>query len=328
MKFIITIDTEEDNQWAKDGAGSTKNADYIPRFQKLVEEFELKPTYLVTYGMSRNSRFREFLRQKIGEGLAEVGAHLHPWANPPEIKLTPDDNKFHPMPHELPEQAFREKMDTLVDSIKRGFGISPTSYRAGRWGFDSANAEVLLELGIRVDSSVTPNISWRHLTGIPGGKGGMDYLHAPVEPYFVDIEDVTRPGNSGLLEVPVTILFTRFPLRNFRFFRNYFRNHRESPPMRALDRMGFGPRWLRPYPDYSAAELIRVYRTARKLRLPAVVMMLHSSELMPGGSPYYPDERSVERLYRKVRTLFSYARKDGTEGATLTEFAEEWRTNR
>ncbi|MCK4614027.1 MAG: deacetylase [Thermoplasmata archaeon] len=274
--------------------------------------------------MAKNEGLRDFLKHHIKEGNAEVGAHLHPWDNPPYVPLTPDDQKHHPLPHELPEDLFRKKMGVLTDSIKHGFGAAPVSYRAGRWGLNEMNARVLIELGYIVDSSVTPNITWSHLTGIPGGEGGKNYLHAPLQPYWLDIADVTRPGSSNLLEVPVTILFTQFPMRKLRFMRHVFRNHRTDLIGRALDRFGFGPTWLRPYPQTTGDKLIRVYQTAKSLDLPAVVMMLHSSELMPGGSPYNPDERSVERLYKKLETLFSYVSNDGTTANTLKEFAGEW----
>ena len=325
MRFIITVDTEEDNQWTKQPIVSTKNAEYIPKFQKMAEKFGLKPTYLVTYGMSRNEKLQNYLSRKVEEGLAEVGAHLHPWANPPYSELFYEESRDHPMPHELSPREFREKISMLVSSIKEGFGTTPISYRAGRWGFDETNVEALLESGIRVDSSVTPNISWRHLTGIPGGKGGMNYLHAPCKPYFLDRNDITREGSSQLLEVPVTVLFTRFPFKHSHLLRNYFRTHRETILIRALDRMGFGPHWLRPYPHYTSRTLIQVYRTVKELNLSVAVMMLHSSELMPGGSPYYPDRTSVERLYMKLRELFGYVERDGVKGMTLGEFAGECR---
>jgi hypothetical protein len=51
--------------------------------------------------------------------------------------------------------------------------------------------------------------------------------------------------------------------------------------------------------------------------------MLHSSELMPGGSPTFKSKADVERLYRDLRLLFS--RVAGRfEAATLSEFHDLW----
>ena len=45
--FIITIDTEGDNLWARPREITTRNAAYLPRFQALCETFRFKPVYLV-----------------------------------------------------------------------------------------------------------------------------------------------------------------------------------------------------------------------------------------------------------------------------------------
>ena len=37
-KFIITIDTEGDNQWDPHADCTTENARYLPRFQELAEK--------------------------------------------------------------------------------------------------------------------------------------------------------------------------------------------------------------------------------------------------------------------------------------------------
>jgi hypothetical protein len=51
--------------------------------------------------------------------------------------------------------------------------------------------------------------------------------------------------------------------------------------------------------------------------------MIHSSELMPGGSPYFPDSRSVERLYEDLEAVFSAAAGD-FECLTLAEYADRF----
>ena len=45
--FIITVDTEGDNLWnyKLGDEVSTKNADYIPRFQRLCEKYGFKPLH-------------------------------------------------------------------------------------------------------------------------------------------------------------------------------------------------------------------------------------------------------------------------------------------
>ncbi len=54
-------------------------------------------------------------------------------------------------------------------------------------------------------------------------------------PCVVSVDDPTRPGDSGLLEVPVTILHTSRLMRRFRVLRRSCRRHRRSLPWRAAD---------------------------------------------------------------------------------------------
>src|SRR5688572_31921453 len=49
------------------------------------------------------------------------------------------------------------------------------------------------------------SVSLRQWRGHPDGPGGPDYRAFPKTAYFVDPADVSRPGASPLLEVPVTI---------------------------------------------------------------------------------------------------------------------------
>ena len=52
-------------------------------------------------------------------------------------------------------------------------------------------------------------------------------------------------------------------------------------------------------------------------------LVLHSSELMPGGSPSFPDVRSIEALYRDLQVLFRSVAAH-FRGLTLGEFAAHW----
>ena len=47
--------------------------------------------------------------------------------------------------------------------------------------------------------------------------------------------------------------------------------------------------------------------------------MLHSSELMPGGSPRFPTERDIEKLYNDLEVLFEETAKIFA-GATMQEY--------
>ncbi|MGH8641475.1 MAG: deacetylase, partial [Burkholderiales bacterium] len=77
--FIITIDTEGDDLWARPREITTRNAEYLPRFQSLCERFGFKPVYLTNYEMAMSDVFVAFGRDVAARGAGEIGMHLHAW---------------------------------------------------------------------------------------------------------------------------------------------------------------------------------------------------------------------------------------------------------
>ena len=320
MKLILTVDTEADNQWDVGAELTTDNLGYVPRFQALCEHFEFPPTYLCTYEVVTSAVFDGTLGQPARNGHAEIGAHLHPWSTPPFDAVWDDADRGHPYPSELPTELLQSKLRTLTATLGDRLGQAPTSYRAGRWGFSPAQVLALVRLGYLVDCSITPLVSWVADIGLRGG--GPDFRKAPLAPYGLSQRDVCQAGNSGLLEVPVTILHTSALMRRSHLVRSMFRRHRRSIPMRAADRfLRLAPQWFRPYPGMSAERLITVYEAANAFGLPAVEMMLHSSELMPGASPYNRTPAAVDDLFHRLERTFAHLVSRGVEGMTLTEFA-------
>lgn len=53
------------------------------------------------------------------------------------------------------------------------------------------------------------------------------------------------------------------------------------------------------------------------------MFMLHSSELMPGGSPNFKTVESIEKLYNNIEYIFQYIKNKGYIGMTLNEYYEE-----
>jgi hypothetical protein len=320
MKFIITVDTESDNEWARPKITTVENVNYLPRFQELCDSFDFKPTYLVSYEVADSRVFHDFAEPLVQYRKAEIGAHLHPWTCPPFNNTTPDDKLYHPYPHELPIQLFKDKMEILTDALELAFKTRPKTYRGGQWGFSPDHIKVLLDLGYVTDCSVTPYMSWERHLGDPKGKGGPDYRRAPFYPYFLDSNDVCKPGDSNLLEVPPTVLYTKM-----RWAKNiYLAMDKTTPGISALARLRLGPKMLRTALTKNAQELINIYQTARHLGLPYVQMMIHSSELMPGCSPYNPDEDSIEYLYSRLKVFFYCLKRDRIQGETLLDFATSY----
>jgi hypothetical protein len=324
VKVIITVDVEADGAWTRSERVTVDNLRAMPRFQSLCDRYGMKPTYLCTYEVARSDDFSPIATwQKAGR--CEVGSHLHPWTTPPFNRKDAtqiDTSEYPGYPSELTLERFREKMKVLGDAIVARTGCPPTSYRAGRWGFSKEQIGVLLELGYIVDCSVTPLVDRRGHKGLR--DGGPDFRKAPVAPYWLSEDDVCSPGRSRLLEVPVTILQTNDVLRASGTARWAWSKLQGGRGAGLLNRaMSLDPLWLRPYKHMNPRKLRRVYRTARKLELPVVEMMFHSSELHPGASPSFPDQPSIERVYAMIEAILATMHAEGCTGVTLTDFARE-----
>jgi len=321
LRICVTVDTEADGQWQHGRPLATENVAWWGPFQELCERHGAPPTYLVTSEIAADERAVAFLAPLAGRGAAEVGAHLHPWTTPPfaaEPGLAWND-EAHAYPCHLEEPLLAEKLRALTAQIAEAFGAAPTSFRAGRFGLDPTGARLLAELGYVVDSSVTPYVSWTGNPGRPGWGGGPDFRgHGP---YPFRVEDTGAPG---LVELPVTILPTYAVSRRCRLLRE----HWEARPLR-IARRGLRlwrrpqPLWLRPRPEYTAGDLEALLREAERRHLPYAVFMFHSSELMPGASPYRPTQASVDALLELLDELFGTARRRGHAFTTLTAAGRE-----
>ncbi len=323
--FLITIDTEGDNLWSNASHATTKNAGFLPRFQSLCEAHGLRPTYLTNYEMAGAPVFQEFMRDALARGVAEVGMHLHAWDSPPILPLTADDMEYHPHLIEYSDQVMREKIHVMTDILEDTFGVKMLTHRAGRWSFDHRYAHMLVAEGYQTDCSVTPKVSWRSSVGDPSRTGGSDYRNFPDYAYWLDSRDISLAGDMPLLEVPMTIL-SREPA----WVTHTNRLIDESPPVlrnslspiQRVLRRSFPPAvWLRP-DGRNLSNLLQVVAQSLSENRLYAEFMLHSSELMPGGSPAFKTEADIENLYAHLETLFAYVR-DSFVGMTMAEFHDK-----
>lgn len=309
--FLITIDTEGDNLWSRPAPLEVRNAEYLPRFQALCEEFGFKPTYLANWEMAHAPAFVGLAKRALAAGTAEVGCHIHAWDSPPVYPLTADDHRHHPYLIEFPDHVLRAKLRVQTLLLQDTFGVKVVSHRAGRWAFDARYAGALVDEGYRVDCSVTPDVSWQRHKGVPAGAGGTDYRGFPYHAYRLDLGDISRSGSSPLLEVPMT---TRLSWLG----RHVPWCYRVPVVRRWASRAMSQVQWLRPT-RHNHPELLRFARAMADA--PYLEFMIHSSEFMPGGSPYFPAADDVERLYVSLRALFGQLATTHI-GMTLAEFEQ------
>ena len=306
--FIITIDTEGDNLWSwKPGNPVfTENTMYLMRFQSLANNYGFYPTWLSNYEMLNDDRFVDFISKVEAEKIGELGMHLHAWNTPPIYHL-PIENNGAPYLIEYPVEVMEEKIATMTDTIKNKTGIIPVSHRAGRWALDNRYIQLLIKYGYKVDCSVTPHKDWSSYPGQSDNSFGSDYSSYAEEPFYLD-------KDNRLLEVPMTIRRS-----HHLFFKD---NGSFKNKLGSIYRGVKGQTiWLRPN-GHNLKEMISIVNQASFSNSDYVMFMLHSSELMPGGSPTFKNSVDIEKMYLDCEEVFNFASKCFA-GVTLRDYASK-----
>ena len=299
--FIITVDTEGDNLWHYHTGDivKTHNTQFIPRFQDLCSQYEFLPVYLTNYEMIKDDDYVNYIKRVVEKNQCEVGIHVHAWNNPPLFDLGRgiSDNTYL---IEYPFDVMKQKFATTYNLIKERIGMPPVSHRAGRWAMNEAYFQILKDYNILVDCSHTPHIDWSSSKGYT--MGGPDYRNVNVMPSLID----------GVLEVPVSILTSNKKIKLGLKSKLYYYYKGLKIPRKVI--------WLRPAqsPLSDMKKLVEV--SSKNGQCDYLEFMVHSSELMPGGSPYFPTKQSIEKLYSDMESFFCYVRSKGYEGCTLKQY--------
>lgn len=297
--FLITIDTEGDDLWhyVKGAPILTENAKFIPRFQELCNKYGFKPVWLTNYEMIMSDEYVNYIKEPLTKGQCEIGIHVHAWNNPPLYDLK---GKYNGNPYliEYPEDVMREKFKTTYDLIEKRLGVKVKSHRSGRWAMDERYFHLLEEFGVTCDCSYTPGVSW---TAYPGEtvSGGSDYSNVA--------KGVHQIGK--IIEVPATV----------RNYSHYLSSGDIRHKLRTL--LKGGAIWFRPALS-SCDEMKKLMKDVDAEDGNSYLeFMIHSSELMPNGSPYFETEADIEHMYASMECIFKHAKELGYEGITLEKFA-------
>jgi hypothetical protein len=304
-RFWVTIDTEEDFDWAAPFARTGYRLASVPALADCQSYFAragVKPIYLVDWPIVVDDRAVAILGAAQASGACDIGAQLHPWVTPPHDE---DVNARNSYTGNLPAELQRAKMTALRDAIRDRFGVSPTVYRAGRYGLGENTATMLAELGFRCDTSVRSGFDYR-------AGHGPDYRAAPLHPWWV------RSDAGAVLEMPVTTVFGGL-LGGVggRVYHRIARNGTHAGA--ALARLGLVERIALTPEGIPAARACKAIDRAIDLRLPVLNFSFHSPSLQPGNTPYVRSQADLDLFYRWWDMVLDHLARRGVEATTADD---------
>jgi hypothetical protein len=289
-RFLISVDTEEEFDWAapfQRSGHTTVTASNLREFQDFIEAYRVKPIYFVDYAIIEDETAVAFLRTVAEQQTAVIGVHLHPWVNPPFEEQVNAHNSF---AGNLPKELEEKKLVELRNAIRDKIGITPTIFRAGRYGIGTHTIELLIKHGFVLDSSIRPRFDY-------SGQGGPDFLSVGSEPYWWN-------GDDKLLEVPLTTVYSGLLRKQAGLVAG---GMNKSPLINALlsrskmlERIPLTPEGI------SARETKEAIDVALDDDLRLLVFSFHSPSLAPGHTPYVRTEEDLEGFYDWWREVLEH----------------------
>lgn len=315
----ISIDTEEDN-WGSFGfhGATTRNIGQIPMLQEIFDSFGARPTYLVNHAPLVHGQSVDILGALAERSSVEIGAHCHPWNTPPNT----GEGEARSMMFRLTAEENRAKIGEVKKLLQSRIGVTPTSFRAGRWGFGPTVAAAIAELGFEVDCSVSPFVDWSEL-------GGVDFSLAPDRPYRFSPARPLVPDEAGaLVQLPTTIGYLRGRAAGANRARRALERSWLSrfKLVGLLDRAGvLARRWLSPE-TATAPEMVRVIDSSLEAGMRCLQLTFHSCTLLPGATPFVRDGQDLDGFLRSISTVLEHCRSAGCEFETLAQVGRSVRS--
>jgi hypothetical protein len=302
-RFMLFVDTEEEFDWnapfRRTGHGVTALAG-MARGQDYFVGAGVKPVYVTDYPVVDSDAAAAMMGAWVDAGTADIGAHLHPWVNPPHVEAVNAANSYVGF---LPEEVERAKLAALCQRIETRFGRRPIAYRAGRYGVGPNSARLLEEAGFRLDSSVRSRFDY-------SDQHGPDFRGLPQHPYWAG-------PTRALVELPLSTAFVG-ALRSGG--EALYRATRTMGPVagalsraRLLSRVPLTPEGV-PVRDAIAAIDALVGEGVRLLNF-----SFHSPTLEPGHTPYVRDESGRASFYRWWDAVLAHMARRGIAPASLDQ---------
>ena len=112
----------------------------IDRVQSIFDAYSIRPCYVIDYAVASQKEGVDPLLPIWESERCIIGAHLHPWINPPHTEEVNARNSY---PGNLSMSAEHAKLDRLSKEIESSFGEFPRIYKAGRYGVGANTSQIL-----------------------------------------------------------------------------------------------------------------------------------------------------------------------------------------
>lgn len=302
-RFMLVIDTEEEFDWnapfSRDSRSVTISA-AMDRAQRYFSGAGVRPLWVTDYPVIDDPRAGAMLAGWRAEGRADIGAHCHPWVNPPHVE---DVNELNSFAGNLPEEVERAKLTALRDRIAAVTGNAPVAFRAGRYGVGPQTGRILRDLGFRVDTSVRSRFDYRP-------QHGPDFRTLPLMPW--------RAGpDRALIELPLSTAYVG-PLARW---GGALQPAAERLPTmagalartRLFRRIPLTPEGVTPREAIAAVD--RLIRDGLRL----LMFSFHSPTLAPGNTPYVRSDGDLRAFYRWWDIVLAHLARRGIAPASLDQ---------
>jgi hypothetical protein len=292
--LFVVIDTEEEFDWSADFSRahvSVQSVKQLGRVDKIFAPFGVRPSLVIDYPIASQDRACRAIRERLESNVCTVGAHLHPWVNPPFRELVSTCNSFG---CNLPSDLEQQKIAVLKDVIADRLHVEPRMFKAGRYGLGPSTVSALLALGFRVDLSINTQIDYRR-------EGGPSFLGFEARPCFLDegrrlLEIPCTTGYSGLAAGWGESLHALASLSSVRRLRLVGALARA----RILEKSMLSPE------GHTYAEMRRLTYSLLGQGVRTFALTFHSPSLEPGHTPYVRTGEDLRQFLARVEDYLEF----------------------
>jgi len=291
-QLIIVIDTEEEFNWTAPpdkSATAVTAMEKIHRVQDIFDEYGIKPCYVIDYPIASQAVGYEPLLQIFNKGNCEIGAHLHPWVNPPNEEHLTISNMY---PGNLSPDLEYSKLKVLQQQIQKIFGFLPEIYKAGRSGVGKNTTEVLEKLGFTIDLSICASYDF-------SADGGPNFSDFTTNPFWFG-------KNNQILEIPTTSTFVGITGKHSKNIYNLAEHFELLKAKAILSRLGIVDRLMLSPEGYTSKEHIRLTQFLFNQGCRTFIWNFHSPSIVHGMTEYTTNRQKLSNFLDSFCYFFDF----------------------